>query len=457
MTDRPEAGHAPRLLVVAGNTFANKGDAALALALAGELTRQMPGALVAWSLRAPRLAAGLGGETIGQPLAPWAPGTRRLLTLLGGIHPSLPARAASAWLALLGPRVRLAVRLPRLAPILAGRQLRTAIARVREADVVIAMPGGYLLADDPRQVDWIWALAPLAIADALRIPTILAACSIGPLPPVQRGAAARLLRRARLVQVREARSAVWAETLGAPRERTVIVPDLAWLTEPADRLPEAVEAELRTAAATDGPLVGIVVRDAPARKGAGRDAGRDALVRAFAELADRLVEERGARIVFGPQALVGPVSDVEIARRVVRRMRHPEAATVVAADLGPAELGALYGRMRLLVSVRMHAGILAMAAGTPCVAVAYGLKHAGTMESLGVGDLVLPLEGIDAGRLCALVTGALDREGELRAVLAERTPAQRAGAREAVARIRDTVLSEPSPHRRATRGKGGSR
>jgi len=457
MTDRPEAGHAPRLLVVAGNTFANKGDAALTLALAGELERQMPEAVLTWSLRAPRLAVGLGGRTIGQPLAPWAPGTRRILSALGAIHPALPARAASAWLALLGPRVRLAVRLPRLARLIARRELRGAIALIREADAVIAMPGGYLLADDPRQVDWIWALAPLVIANALRVPTILASCSIGPLPPVQRGAATRILRRARLIQLREGRSAVWAESLGAPRERTAVVPDLAWLIAPADRLPEAVDAEIRAAAAAGGPLVGIVVRDAPARKGVGREVGRDALVRAFAELADRLVEERGARIVFGPQALVGPVSDVEIAHRVVRRMRHPEAASVVAADLDPAQLATLYGRLRLLVTVRMHAGILAMTAGTPCVAVGYGLKHTGTMEGLGIGDLVLPLEGIEEGRLSALVTGALDREAELRALLAQRTPEQRSGAREAVARIRDTVLSAPSPRRRATRARGGPR
>lgn len=453
MTDRPGAGRPPRLLVVGGNTFANKGDAALALAFASEIGRAFPGAEVTWSLRSPRRAEALGGRVVGQPFVPWTGGTRTVLRILGAIHPVLAARAAGGWLALLGPRARLAVRVPRLGRLIAGRGLRMAIARVRAADAVIAMPGGYLLAHDPRQVDWIWALAPLVVANALGRPTILAPCSIGPVPDAQRGAARRILGRASLVLFREARSAEWADRLGVPEGRSVVVPDLAWLTVPADRLPEPVEEVLRAAATAGGPLVGVIVRDAPDRKGVSRDEARAPILRVFAELADRLVEERGARIVFAPQALVAPLSDVEVAQRVVHRMRHRDAATVIDADLTPAELATLYGRMRLLVTVRMHGGILGMAAGTPCVAVGYGLKHAGTMEALGLGELVLPLDDLDAGRLHAVVIEALDREGELRALLAERVPGLRMEARTAIERVRDTVAGQERPRRRGRTGR----
>src|SRR5688572_12765459 len=65
---RPRPAGAPRparVLVTCCNTFLNKGDAALTVALDGELRRLLPDAEVTYSMRSPRLA---GEELTGRRL-----------------------------------------------------------------------------------------------------------------------------------------------------------------------------------------------------------------------------------------------------------------------------------------------------------------------------------------------------------------------------------------------------
>jgi len=105
----------------------------------------------------------------------------------------------------------------------------------------------------------------------------------------------------------------------------------------------------------------------------------------FAQVADRLMAERGARV-----CLVAGESDAVFAHEVAERMRHP--AVNVAGRLSVAELVALLARCRLLISNDSGPVHIAAAVGTPVVAL-FGRNQAGLSPQrwgpLGGGHIVL--------------------------------------------------------------------
>lgn len=448
--DRPAAiGSGPRILVVAGNTFQNKGDAALMLALDAELQRTLPEARVTISLRAPaRARAALPHRTlIGQPIsaasAPFARLARLAIRSDQRLVPAVAVAQAIALVAWLRIWSTVDRRAPRVAARLLPGSLRRLAQLVRASDVVVAAPGGYILTAEPKDVGWTYACAPLMAARVLGVPTIVAPMTIGPIPRVQRPAARLALAHARLVLLREARSLPWALRCGVPRDRVEITADMAWLAPPADEdLPAGVSAALAPREGT-GPLVGVAVRDFLFPRAADRAAAREAYLSAVAAALDRLVEQRAIRPVFLAQVLAPPVTDAAIAQEVARRMRHP--AVVLEDDLSPAQLLRAYGRLDLLIGVRMHAGILAMAAGTPFVGIAYGIKHAGIMEDLGLERYVVDIDRLDPDWLVRAVESALDETPAIQSILAARLPELGARIRSGDDRLAGLVRAAAAP------------
>ena len=324
------------------------------------------------------------------------------------------------------------------------------VREVRAADIVVAAPGGYLLTITAADIGWIHAAAPLIAAGALGVPVALAAMTIGPIPDVQLPAARLAIADAQLVLLREARSASWAERIGVPASRVGLSADMAWLTAPAATLPDAVTASLDVATG-DGPLVAFAVRDFAFPRATDPAAAREAYLDALADAADRLVERRGIRPVFVAQAVAPPVTDADVARQVMARMRH--AATLIDCPLTARELTALYGRLDLLIGVRMHAGILAMVAGTPFVGIAYGIKHAGIMADLGLSRYLTGIDRLDAAWLTEAAEAALDDAPTLRGTLASRVPELQARVRAGSERL--AALVEVASARTQARARRG--
>jgi polysaccharide pyruvyl transferase WcaK-like protein len=218
---------------------------------------------------------------------------------------------------------------------------------------------------------------------------------------------------------------------------------MAWLAPSADEdLPDGVTDTLAPREGT-GPLVGVAVRDFHFPRAVDRAAAREAYLSAVAEALDRLVEQRAVRPVFLAQVLAPPVTDAVIAHEVARRMRQP--AVVLEDDLSPAQLHRAYGRLDLLIGVRMHAGILAMAAGTPFVGIAYGIKHAGIMEDLGLERYLVDIDRLDADWLVRAAGSALDEGSRIRAQMAARVPELQARVRAGDDRLADLVRAAVAP------------
>jgi len=139
-------------------------------------------------------------------------------------------------------------------------------------------------------------------------------------------------------------------------------------------------------------------------------------------VADRLVAETGARIVFIPMQWP---DDVQAAQRVAAKMRQPHALIHQKCDT--AELLSVVRNLDLLVGVRLHALIFAAVMERPFVGVSYdpkidrfletlGESHAGTLETLTCENLLAQIQQVQTdaaagerrrGRVAALRAQAL--------------------------------------------------
>jgi polysaccharide pyruvyl transferase WcaK-like protein len=207
----------------------------------------------------------------------------------------------------------------------------------------------------------------------------------------------------------------------------------------------------RAAARPQRSHEGFVVAWAPRQFGTDHDAYRHR-----AAIEDRslvalksLVEERGARVILVPQSNVaGLEDDVLVIDRLLRRLRGDLGNSVEA--LAPADeiedAVGQFARADVLLSSRMHAGIMALFAGTPSLVVGYESKVSGVFEAVGLGDWVIDPGAMPAGRELATRLAALATDAERRRIgpALERA---RAGFSELDAELRRLLTRPRSAHR----------
>jgi polysaccharide pyruvyl transferase CsaB len=119
----------------------------------------------------------------------------------------------------------------------------------------------------------------------------------------------------------------------------------------------------------EGPLIGFSVREWQ---------GREHYKNVFAAVADRLVVETGARILFIPMQWP---DDVQAARLVADRMQQPHG--IIEKKCDTSELLSLVRNFDLLVGMRLHALIFAAIMERPFVGVSYDPKIDRFLETLG--------------------------------------------------------------------------
>lgn len=272
------------------------------------------------------------------------------------------------------------------------RGLRALMREYAASDLVVAAGGGYLYTTSGLHgnVMLLVHLHTFVMGYLLGKPVYLYAQSIGPFAaPFQERLVRAALRPVRMVETREHRStellARWR--LPSPVYETA---DAAFLISPSapDHLPEKTGRS---------PRIGMTVR-----RWFRDDRLQEEYEREVARFVVHLTLERGAEVVLLPQvAVVGADDDRRVARRVAALADNPDGVRLVENDFQPCELQWLCGRMDLFVGTRMHSNIFALSMGVPALAIAYQPKTAGIMEQLGLGELVLPMEGLTSGRLAA--------------------------------------------------------
>jgi len=329
----------------------NKGDSAIALATLGALHRRYPGAEV------------------------------HVRSLLKADDPAFAT--AYRHVLLRYPDVKVEPRSWRRRPI-------------TDADLVVLQGGSNvfdsgrgLILGFPRLAQ---VLFPAWAAQRAGVPTVFLGHTLGPFPPgPSRWLVRRILARSRAVVLREDRSRQLAHRLGVPEEVLRTAPDMAFAIEP--EASSLVEELLTTEGLRNRRFAAFAVRRHPYRG----DKATAHMITTLARAARRLLDEDVVDQIVVVAHTVGPTpveDDREVSHRLAEAIGHD--TPVIDRDLTAPELAALYGQAELVVSVRLHGAVLAMAGGAPAFAISYfTAKTEGVMDQLGMADRVASYDALD--------------------------------------------------------------
>jgi polysaccharide pyruvyl transferase CsaB len=284
---------------------------------------------------------------------------------------------------------------------------------IRDTDLTI-IGGGGLFQDywgfDPRAVMTRehWGLsfyaAPALVSAVYGKPVMLYAVGVGPLLSEHgRKFTKAVADIASRVTVRDAPSKELLEALGVPAEKIQLTADPVFHLEPDESA-----AALPQVAGWMGaqPAIAVAVRNWYF----GTD--QPFLEAQIAAALDAVLAAEGGRALFVPfHCEPGAGDDVEMARRVVGRMRHADRAGVLAERSTPAQLAGIIGRAGLVLGMRLHSLIFSLGAGVPFVALEYDPKVGGLASIAGLEEFAHPVGGIDGEVLAGCMRRAL-REKE---------------------------------------------
>ena len=283
------------------------------------------------------------------------------------------------------------------------------IARaVRQADLLVS-GGGSLLQDVTSGRSIFYYLGVLQLACLLGCPIMLYAQGIGPIrSSVARSFMRHIGNRIVAGTVRDEGSLAELAGLGVALHKVSVTADPVLALSPATLdSGRAILAQLGLQG--EGPLIGFAVREWQ---------GREHFKNIFAAVADRLVTELNARIVFLPMQCP---DDLQAARLVAGRMKQGHA--MIGTKCDTHDLLSIVGNLDLLVGVRLHALIFAAVMDTPFLGVSYDPKIDRFLETLGekpVGTLDSLTEENLLGRIQQVLSGKpadearRQRVGELR-------------------------------------------
>jgi len=243
-------------------------------------------------------------------------------------------------------------------------------------------------------------LSPAHAGKVMGKKVLLLGHTLGPLDrPGARRLARHMLAGTDLAVVRERRSVDVALSLGIREVEEA--PDMAFALRPT----ATVRSRAMVARLPVDPRRTLVfsVRSHPT---AGPEAD-SRLVQAFADAGRRLVEGGIADCIAVVPHTVGPTpieDDRPLSRALIEAL-DGVSTVLVDEDATPGELSSFYGEVGAVVAVRLHAGILALAAGTPTFAVSYLTgKTQGVMTQVGLGEFVADFQTVTADELSDGVT-----------------------------------------------------
>lgn len=349
-------------------------------------------------------------------------------------------------------RTRLAVRLLRSAPwlgraLLSSRQ-RAHLQRMAETDIVVATGGTYFV----EHYNFSAKADEVLAAHALGKPVYLFTQSMGPFRRAEnRGLMKRVVEASEGVFLRDERSRRNLLEVGVDERKLGVHADAAFALAPSR--PSGSEGAVATvtvgAAATVTSGGATTVRPCTARIAVSVRAWKFAATMRAAgtpESADDQADERyrravadavralarsGAEVVFVStcQGLPEFSDDSRLAQRIVDE--HLAGEPNVRVDRSfrtPTQLIDQLAGFDVAIATRMHFAILALAAGTPVVAIAYEFKSRELLRGMGWEDRVTDYNDVSADWLVARATQVLEAGAALRADVARMVEVFRADA-----------------------------
>lgn len=293
---------------------------------------------------------------------------------------------------------------------LANRRHRETLTAYLDADFVVSCAGNFLYSSGKLGLAFFFSIFTLAYAWMAGKPLYLMPQSFGPFTRFWEKALMRwIISKMHLTFVREPVSWEVLQSLGAPLDHCILVPDIAFAFPAA---PRADGMALLSSAGFDmlgPPSMGVTVVNWQGQSRAFN--AQAAYEEAVAEAIRSFISQTGGRAVIFSQ-VCGPtrVDDDRIpARRVYDKVCDLGQDRVLLVDrfLPPALLKSVYGLMDVFLGTRLHSNVFALGAGVPVVAIAYQYKTRGVMRMLGLESWVVDIEQVTGPQLRRLMERAV--------------------------------------------------
>lgn len=297
-------------------------------------------------------------------------------------------------------------------------ELRRIVQHHAWADVVVRQGG-------PGWNDWVLRkkvlqirLAYGALARYHNLPMVMYAQSFGPFewPGVQghlkRHLTRFMLNQTRLLTLRDLYSREALARLDVTYPRIVEAADVAWNLRPAPVRDARAKLD-EYAPSNERPRLGLTLRSFHGQYGIS-EAQEQELISEFAVLCDKVIEHLGELIFLSTDYRKhGRRNDLDVMRLVQQRMQYGARFHVIEEELAARELKAIYGQMDLLISVRLHPSIFAMASGVPTLLIGYDPKCADAAEQMQMQDYHIDINKFRAEDAFNRISDMLARQPEL--------------------------------------------
>lgn len=279
--------------------------------------------------------------------------------------------------------------------------LLRAMGRMRRAAMFIS-GGGSLIQDVTSTRSLLYYLFTIRLAHRLGCRVMMYGCGIGPVRRrMNRALSGRVLNGSvDYATLRDPDSLQELRDLGAARVRARVTADPALLSETED---EKIREYLKNAGIRpEGKYCLFALRPWKLER---------RQLAAFAAAADYAYDSYGMTPVF---FMMEPAKDREITERVATKVGVPYVILPPLED--DSAICALMCRMKLVVSMRLHALIFAASQGIPVVGIAYDPKVSSFLDYMGQECCLLPGEITD-GNLLDQMDAAISGEAATEAIV----------------------------------------
>ncbi|MHB1455774.1 MAG: polysaccharide pyruvyl transferase CsaB [Armatimonadota bacterium] len=290
--------------------------------------------------------------------------------------------------------------------------LKHVMTALGECDLLIS-GGGSLLQDATSLKSLMYYLTIIRMAQIKQKKVMILGQGIGPLKRwISRRTTADVLNGVDCITVRDRQSAELLIEIGVKKPEITVTADPTLLLKPSPA--DEVDALLTEAGlAPDTDIIAVSLR------------GWDAAPRLIDEMVvalEKLSLRISARMLFINMHIPGD-------ERVSERARENIWSAAVQPRIWTApQLVGVLGRCRLVMGMRLHALILAAAAGTPSIGIAYDPKV--EQFCLSAGQDCISLADVIDGHLLEKVTGVWESQENSALSIKEKLPAMREAAKQ---------------------------
>jgi polysaccharide pyruvyl transferase WcaK-like protein len=288
--------------------------------------------------------------------------------------------------------------------------LHEGLREIVTSDLVIDRGGPFFAANNRVVNLSLYSFAhPLLVARKFGVPFGFAPGSTGPFASNwSKRFVQKLFGEANFIMVRDDTSKAQLAACGVRPEEISVTLDSAFWVEP--NLSARVEQAMAAHGLEPGEFLAVTTRSWYAEQ-------QQRYHRELAETIDALVPTYFRKVVLVSN-MVDPTGsmhdDMPATVELYKLIQNKKYVSILGEDFGPHELVGFYGQAKLVLGTRLHSVIMALAAGTPVVAVSYvDHKTHGVMQLVDLHRYTMDLDSFSKEEAISLVLSALTMRDEI--------------------------------------------